>query len=254
MTDAIAQFADRIDNGELPISQLWARRPRLTKQARMIAKWDRACRDVLGHPLKIDDIEPVLAGHRLDVTIPIGTSDKQISANVDKLAVALRCRELRVVRHVDNASLATITVLYGDPFAITRPWPNLHADTHSLWEPIPAGFDTNDQPVTLELYRPGHGCRHLLIGGQTGGGKSVALMQTVATAALDPNTTLKLIDRKQVEFARWTGSADQVAYTLPDSITMLDDVNTILDERQQQLADLGLVQINPDSAGRWCAS
>ena len=72
----------------------------------------------------------------------------------------------------------------------------------SLWEPVPVGVDEDGQPVTMSLPE-----RNVLLGGEPGGGKSVAQSQLVAAAALDPDVDLYLFDGKRVELAPWAPCA-----------------------------------------------
>jgi predicted ATP-dependent serine protease len=51
-----------------------------------------------------------------------------------------------------------------------------------LWEPIPLGVDEHGEPVQVGLVE-----RNVLVGGEPGAGKSVALSLLVAAAALDPS-------------------------------------------------------------------
>ena len=52
--------------------------------------------------------------------------------------------------------------------------------------------------------------RNMLIGGEPGGGKSVALQLIVAHGALSPDCRLILVDGKRVELGLWRGCAAPV--------------------------------------------
>ncbi len=100
-----------------------------------------------------------------------------------------------------NASLAHVSILSRDPLsAPAPPWP---VPQGSLWEPLSLGVDEDGKPVSIGLPE-----RNLLLGGEPGAGKSVALSLFIAAAALDPAVTLTLLDGKQVELAPWSGSAE----------------------------------------------
>jgi S-DNA-T family DNA segregation ATPase FtsK/SpoIIIE len=81
-------------------------------------------------------------------------------------------------------------------------------------------------PVALRLDR------HLLIGGETGGGKSVALSAIVASAACDPSIRLVLLDAKRLELAIWKHAADAfVGPSLEDAGAVLKEVRDEVDRR-----------------------
>ncbi|MGH2689720.1 MAG: FtsK/SpoIIIE domain-containing protein [Actinomycetota bacterium] len=105
---------------------------------------------------------------------------------------------MRVDRDPANARLARVRVVTSDPLhggpAIV--WRNLDALRLSLWEAVPVGIDEDGELVWVTL--PEH---HLLVGGETGAGKSVVVSMLVATAALDPSVKLWLLDGKLVELA-----------------------------------------------------
>lgn len=65
----------------------------------------------------------------------------------------------------------------------------MNAERLSLWEPIPVGVDEHARPVTISLVE-----RNLLLSGEPGAGKSVAQSMLIATAALDPQVDLWLLD------------------------------------------------------------
>jgi DNA segregation ATPase FtsK/SpoIIIE, S-DNA-T family len=64
----------------------------------------------------------------------------------------------------------------------------------SIWDPVHLGSDELGRRVEVTLAE-----RNMLIGGEPGGGKSVALQLIVAHGALSPDCRLILIDGKRVE-------------------------------------------------------
>ena len=72
--------------------------------------------------------------------------------------------------------------------------PTLPAAPLSIWQPVHLGTDEMGRPVRVTLAE-----RNMLIGGEPGGGKSVALQLIVAHGALSPDCELILVDGKRVE-------------------------------------------------------
>jgi hypothetical protein len=174
-------------------------------------------------------IWPTLAGDRLRVRVPAGSRTAELADAAETLAAALEAREVRVVRDPDNARYASVTIVRRDPLATARPlpWPNLPAARLSLWGPIPVGIDEDGNWVLVSLPE-----RNVLIGGEPGGGKSVALSLLVATAALDPDVILVTLDGKLVELASWGGVAARAVGTdIAEAIDVLRRLQGELDRR-----------------------
>ena len=115
------------------------------------------------------------------------------------------------------------------------PWPAATAEALSLWEPIPVGVDEQGEQVAIELVE-----RNVLIGGEPGAGKSVALSVVIAAAALDPDTRIWLLDGKLVELAAWAPVAQRVAGPNgEDALALLREVRAEMDERYRELLARG---------------
>jgi DNA segregation ATPase FtsK/SpoIIIE-like protein len=94
----------------------------------------------------------------------------------------------------------------------------------------------------------GLGGHNLLIGGEPGAGKSVALSQLVAAAALDPKAKLWLLDGKVVELAAWAKVADGTAgVDIAEAINLLAEVQAEMECRYGQLLEAGLMRVRPGS-------
>src|SRR5262250_593294 len=74
----------------------------------------------------------------------------------------------------------------------------------SIWKPVHLGTDELGNRVEVTLAE-----RNMLIGGEPGSGKSVALQLVVAHAALSPDCRLVLVDGKRVELGLWQHAAER---------------------------------------------
>src|SRR5664280_508103 len=182
-------------------------------------RWDTAVRHaglatINDRVPRIRGMRMTPAGELLRVRVPAGGTVTALAAAGEAIAAVLQVRDVKVTRDAGNAGYAAVSVVRRDPLAATRdlPWPHAGADRLSLWDPVPVGVDENGQPVTVTLPE-----RNLLLGGEPGAGKSVALSQLVAAAALDPACELFLLDGKLVELSRWApcaqATAGAVSYT-----------------------------------------
>ena len=80
--------------------------------------------------------------------------------------------------------------------------------------------------------------RNMLIGGEPGGGKSVALQLVVAHGALSPDCRLVLVDGKRVELGLWRHCAERfIGPSIDDAIDTMRWLQTMIDERTEWLLD-----------------
>ncbi|GAA4862268.1 hypothetical protein GCM10023203_07300 [Actinomycetospora straminea] len=114
----------------------------------------------------------------------------------------------------------------------------------SIWDPIHLGVDEHGQPVRATLTY-----RNLLVAGEPGAGKSVALNLPVGHAALSTDCDLWLFDGKLVELGLWRTCAERfVGPDLDDAITALSDLQVEMDRRYDLLDAQRRRKITPDDA------
>jgi FtsK/SpoIIIE family len=167
--------------------------------------------------------------------LPPGLHVAALEPRVPEVAAVIGAREARLRPIATSAALAELVVVTRDvlEFRIFGS-PLLYAPSTSLWEPIPLGLGEDGPP--LELTLPEH---NLLIGGEPGSGKSVVLSSIVAAGALDPSTTLTLLDGKQVELAIWRPVVERfVGPNLADATEVLEFLQAEMNLRYQELLDL----------------
>jgi S-DNA-T family DNA segregation ATPase FtsK/SpoIIIE len=112
----------------------------------------------------------------------------------------------------------------------------------SIWKPIHLGSDETSQQVNVCLAE-----RNMLIGGEPGGGKSVALQLIVAHGALSGDCKLILIDGKRVELGLWADCAERfVGPSIDDAIDVMHGLQQIIDERTDILLQMKLRKVTPE--------
>ncbi len=112
---------------------------------------------------------------------------------------------------------------------------------YSIWKPIHLGSDELGRRVEVTLAE-----RNMLIGGEPGGGKSVALQLIVAHGALSPDCRLILIDGKRVELGLWRDCADKfIGPSIDDAIDVMHWLQGQIDERTEWLLDHKMRKITP---------
>ena len=220
--------------GLVTISPVRRRVMEVEHRARVRRRWATACR-YTGLATTSDRIPRIIqhrlvpAGDRLLVRLPAGSSTAALAEAAEQVAVILDVREIRVARDTNRASLARVTVVRRDPLHGAAPlaWPWAKAPRCSLWQPVPVGVDEDGHWITVILPE-----RHVLLGGESGAGKSGGLALLLAAAALDPTVRLVLLDGKLVELACWAGIADRsVGPDLAEAVEVLAEVQAELDRR-----------------------
>ena len=112
----------------------------------------------------------------------------------------------------------------------------------SIWKPVHLGTDELGRRVEVTMAE-----RNMLIGGEPGSGKSVALQLIVAHAALSPGLPLILIDGKRVELGLWRDCAERfIGPSIDDAIDTLHWLQEQIDERTEWLLDHKMRKITPD--------
>jgi hypothetical protein len=200
--------------------------------------WERALGSV--YP----SVAPTLLDHGIDrsgrwadVHVPAGGTVAELVAKADAVAACFGVMALRVRPEPHNAGRARLQALGKDPLegVSAQPWPRAESRATSLWHPVPVGVDEDGQLVEVTLFE-----HNLLVGGEPGAGKSVAICQLVAAAALDPFATLWLLDGKVVELAAWRRCAQGFAGAdISDATLLLLRVQQVMDDRYRQLLESG---------------
>lgn len=174
--------------------------------------WGRSCRRIglvnLSDRIPtIRRLREVPAGERLLVRVPAGRSVPGLAARAEALARHLGVHEVRVLPEPADARSAWVTLVRRDPLATaTRvPWTGEREARRSLWDPLPLGLDEDGRAVQLSLVN-----RNVLLGGDSGTGKSNALLLLLAAAALDPDVDISLLDGKRTGLATLHPSAEHV--------------------------------------------
>ena len=171
-------------------------------------------------------------GARVALRLKPGTSSEDVLRAELALATALKAHRVGCVLVPGPRDRVTLVILRSEPFGeAPLDSPLLKCARISIHEPIAVGVSDDGTPVTLTMIE-----RHLLLGGEPGAGKSVALSQLVAAAALDPDVDLWLFDGKLVELAPWEPCARfAVGSNVAEATAALD---YLCDEMEQRYQDL----------------
>jgi hypothetical protein len=157
-----------------------------------------------GRSPRIVRIHPTEIGDDLKVKLPGGMSVATIIEKQKALTAWLEAMDITIERDRHNARYCHVSVIFRDLLSTMGkiPWPLRDSLQFSIWDDIPVALDRKGGLVTINLIE-----RHFLIGGETGGGKSVMAAIPVACAALDPSVGLVLLDGTEVDMGMWEDCA-----------------------------------------------
>lgn len=176
-------------------------------------------------------------GRRYLIKLPVGLHLEAIEKRIGELTAAFNARVVRVRSSRSGARFIELVVIQRDPF--TKEVSSellLHVGEHfNIWNDIVLGVGEDGNPVKVDL--PEH---NLLIGGEPGAGKSVALSTLVAAAALDPTSSISIFDGKEVELAVWRSVASRyVGSSVRDALAAMEELRGILSQRYCDLLAKG---------------
>ncbi len=192
-----------------------------------------------GRPPSLVDTKDFPDGRTYYLELPTGLYLEALEKRVPELTAAFNARVIRIQPSRNSVRYVEMTVVYGDPFRREYPSPLLDVDSFSLWNPVVLGVGEDGAPVSISLFE-----HNLLIGGEPGSGKSVALSSIVAAAALDPTVHLILLDGKEVELSLWLDVAGHfVGRSQKDAVEALKEVQAEMDDRYVELSESRLRKI-----------
>lgn len=191
----------------------------------------------------IEDLRlPRLRPTRITIAYPQTFADHDPARQVEVEArIAAKCGSTWHAKW--RTELDRVTLVSPDPLAgkAGLRWPAIDVERTSFWNPIPLGVGVDGQTVTAGLVG-----QHMLIGGETGAGKSVSLSEIVAWAALDPEVTMHGIDGKEmVELGPWEKSFTDLVGTTQSAIALLEEIVVLLDGRYEMLRMEGKRKVAP---------
>ena len=107
--------------------------------------------------------------------LPLGINFDMVEAKASVIAAGLSARNVRVLPNRANAQVIEITIIKRNAFPAILSMPQLQGDRSDLWRRQALGMGEDGRPVTIQI--PEH---NVLIGGEPGSGKSVALSYFLA--------------------------------------------------------------------------
>jgi archaellum biogenesis ATPase FlaH len=123
-----------------------------------------------------------------------------------------------------------------DILAQPTEWPKLHDQSFSALEPIPLGLNRDGSIKVIDLCQ-----KHLLVGGESGSGKSNVITMIVGTGVMDPNCQVFGMDGKRTELYPWRNL--MTAYVQDDmveALALLEALQEEMSRNQDTMNELGI--------------
>jgi len=180
-----------------------------------------------------------------------GIKASQVAALSDELAMALKADKIRVVAPIPGKATVGIEVPSESPEII---WLKEIIQSENFDKgdiPIALGKTIDGTPISFDLAT----APHLLVAGQTGAGKSVAvntILISILLTKTPEEVQLVLIDPKKVEllpFKNVPHLSTPVITEADDAVKALDAVAVEMDERYNLLAEKGVRNIQSFNEG-----
>lgn len=131
-----------------------------------------------------------------------------------------------------------------DILAEPTEWPNLRATTMSIMEPIPIGLNRDGSIKDIDLVE-----KHLLVGGESGSGKSNIITMIVGTGVMDPNCIVLGMDGKRTELYPFRNlMAAYVQDEMGPALALLKAIQDQMGRDQDLMNELGIRKFT-DSGG-----
>jgi S-DNA-T family DNA segregation ATPase FtsK/SpoIIIE len=186
-------------------------------------------------------------------TVEIKAAPHRTAADINnhsvKLAVALGAKAVVAVADDEAPGVVHLRIRARDPLMWhDNPprWPLLEDPRPtSLTQPVPVAITEDGEIQTIELW-----CSSLLIGGQTGSGKSTSLWLVALAAAADPLAELWVIDAKggmELQALARLCRPDRFVVRQDEAVALLTELLAEVHRRQDACTQLGLRQIPPSS-------
>jgi len=189
-----------------------------------------------------------ITGDLRRLKLPEGSSARQFcSTRTDGMANVLRAAPedielLEVPGHGHYVDVYTHRV---DILAEPTEWPNLRSSVLSIMEPIPIGLNRDGSIKTIDLVE-----KHLLVGGESGSGKSNIITMIVGTGVIDPDCMVFGMDGKRTELYPWRNlMTAYVQDEMTDALDLLRAIQEQMSRDQDTMNDLGIRKFT-DSGGQ----
>lgn len=199
---------------------------------------------------RVTDVTETALGHAVHLRLRPPSSVVRVGMMSDQLAVAFGIARVRVL--ADPQYAHRMTVLLDQQLSIgSTPYQPEHNPVGLPLDPLramPIGFDDNGDPIAISFYG-----QSILIGGNPGSGKSVAMRVLLAGLAASRNVSLVGIDPKHAELTMWSPRFDRLVLgnEVEPTVALLTELLTEVQRRAEHLATTNTATLKPSNTHPW---
>jgi len=199
---------------------------------------------------RVVSVSETALGHAVELEIEPTTSVVRIGMMADQLAVAFGIARVRLL--ADPLHSHRVTVLLDQELSIGsilyKPEHNPVGIPLDPIRAIPVGLDDNGNEIAIRLYG-----QSVLIGGNPGSGKSVAMRVLLAGLAASRNVSLVGIDPKHAELTMWSPRFDRLVLgnEVEPTVALLTELLTEVQRRAEYLATTNSATLKPSNTHPW---
>ena len=216
----------------------------------LVFSWPMVAKQIGLDGTRVTAVSETALGHSLQIELQPPNSVLRVGMMSDQLAVAFGIARVRVLADPQYAHRAT--VLLDQQLSIgSVPYEPEHNPVGLPLDPlraIPIGRDDNGDEVTTSFYG-----QSILIGGNPGSGKSVAMRVILAGLAASRNVCLVGIDPKHAELSMWRPRFSRLVLgnEVEPSVALLNELLEEVQRRAEYLATTQSATLQPTSTNPW---
>jgi len=222
----------------------------LMRRLPLVISWPLVAERLGLYGTRVTAVTETALGHAVELQLQPPNSVVRIGMLADQLAVAFGLARVRVL--ADPLYSHRVTVLLDQQLSIGTVQYQAESNTGELpldpLRPIPIGLDDNGDEVAASFYG-----QSILIGGNPGSGKSVAMRVILAGLATSGDVCLVGIDPKRAELSMWRPAFARLVLgnEAEPTVTLLNELLAEVQRRAEFLESTFTATLLPSRANPW---
>ncbi|NNN08384.1 MAG: hypothetical protein HKL85_04220 [Acidimicrobiaceae bacterium] len=222
----------------------------LMQRLPLVISWPLVAEQIGLHGTRVTAVTETALGHAIELELQPNNSVVRVGMMADQLAVAFGIARVRVL--ADPLYSHRVTVLLDQQLSIgSVPYQPEHNPVGLPLNPLramPIGLDDNGDEVAASFYG-----QSILIGGNPGSGKSVAMRVILAGLAASRNVCLVGIDPKHAELSMWRPRFTQLVLgnEVEPTASLLTELLAEVQRRAEYLATAQTATLQPTNEHPW---
>ena len=222
----------------------------LMQRLPLVISWLLVAEQIGLHGTRVTAVTETALGHAVDLELQPTNSVVRIGMMTDQLAVAFGIARVRVL--ADPLYSHRVTVLLDQQLSIgSVPYQPEHNPVGLPLNPLremPIGLDDNGDEIAASFYG-----QSILIGGNPGSGKSVAMRVILAGLAASRNVCLVGIDPKHAELSMWRPRFTKLVLgnDVEPTVSLLIELLAEVQRRAEYLATTQTATLQPTNEHPW---